>query len=180
MSKTASERWTGQGLEVEAAQPDRIEEGVFWVPRYKYNGWILERWFPGEAWGSEELFASQRSGADGRTRMLAAWPRNGDYFMLKGPWPTIDAAGDLKQHIREYMIQERDKPTDWAAALRGEMALEMAERDRLAFAYEDRLAAVARGEVDPVLGSISNAAQRVRNQIARDISGGEDFHLSAF
>jgi hypothetical protein len=180
MPKTVTERWQNGALRTDIPSPDKVEEGVFWVPRYKFTGWILERWFPGDAWGSEDLYSSQRSGADGRSRMMAGWPRNGDYFMLNGPWPTIDAAGDLKQHIREYMLDEREKPTDWSAHLRGELASEVWERDRVAAEYEDHLSTVARSEVDPILGSISHAAQQVRDQVAREVGGGEDFQLGAF
>ena len=161
-------------------KPDKVEEGVFWLPRYKFSGWILERWFPASTWGSEMVYEQQRSGADNRTRMLAQFPRHGDYFMIPGagPWPTIEAAGDIKAAIREYIRAEREKPNDWNAYLRGELALEMVERERLAAEYEERMAAVSRGQVSPVLGSISRAAQSVRNKIAIEI-GGDDWHLGA-
>lgn len=160
-------------------RPDKIEEGVFWMRRYKFDGWILERWFPAEIWGSEEVWRSHKSGADHRMQMLAAWPRQGDYFMLAGPWPTVEAAGDLKEHIRAYMRQEQFKPVNWANEVKAELAMEMAERERAAWDYENRMAAISRGEVSPVLGSLSLAAQRMRDRIAVNI-GGPDWHLGAF
>lgn len=182
MGQQPADQWHGERLHVEVPKPERIEEGVFWIPRYKFTGWILERWFPATAWGTQHDWEAQIDGADGRTRMMQAeWPRHGDYFMIPGagPWQTIEAAGDLKAAIRAYIQAEREKPVDWDAYLKGELALEMSEREQLATEYENRMAQVSRSAVSPVLGSMSHAAQRVRNQIAREI-GGDDWHLGAF
>lgn len=159
--------------------PERIEEGVFWVRRYQhFDGWILERWFPAGTWGTEADWKSHKGGADGRTQMLADWPRHGDYFMLAGPWRSIEAAGDLKAAIREYNRGEQKKPRDWAAYLRGELTLEMQERQQLAEEYERKTTSAARMQVNPLLGSLSKSAQRLRNKVAVEI-GGEDWHLAA-
>lgn len=159
---------------------ERREEGVFWVPRYRQTeGWILERWFAGGAWGTEADWNSHRSGADGRTQMMASpFPRHGDYYMLEGPWPTIEAAGDLKACIRAYMKQEANKPVDWNAYIRAELAEEMRAREERAEEYEQAVAGGMRIEVNPLFGSLSGAAQRVRNRIAHEV-GGDDWHLGA-
>lgn len=180
MPKDTHEEWSGGSLEVAVPAPDRVEEGVFHVPRYKFKGWILERWFPASAWGSEEFYDAQRHGADGRTRMMQAAPRAGDYFMLDGPWPTIEAAGDLRVRVREWMRQEIEKPKDWAAYLQGELAEEAYERARLCSEYESEMLAISRSMAGPVLASLSRAAQQFRNQVAIGIGRGEDFQLSAF
>ncbi len=172
-------RTIARGCQDDLPTPERVEEGVFWIRRYRFDGWILERWFPGGTWGTEADWEMQRGGADGRTRMRAAWPRHGDYFMLAGPWPTIEAAGDLKAAIRQYNRQETLKPRDFAAYLRSELMLEMLERDREAQDAERMAACAVREEVSPMLGSISLSAQRARNQVAVAI-GGEDWHLGAF
>ena len=100
--------------------------------------------------------------------------------MLDGPWPAIEAAGDLRARVREWMRQEQERPKDWDAYLQGELAEEAYERSRLAGMYEESMAATSRAMVGPVLGSLSRAAQRFRNQVAIEVGRGEDFQLSAF
>jgi hypothetical protein len=165
-----------KGIVLENAAPLRTEEGVFWVQRYENAGWVLERWFPPETWGTETEWEMQKSGADNRTRMRAAWPRHGDYFLMGGPWPAMPGMEMLKQAIRAQVREQQTRPVDWSSHLRAELAQEMLERERQAAAYEDQLASVARQAVSPLMGSASQAAQRVRNGLAVQI-GGEDWYL---
>lgn len=171
-------RTLAKGCDSDTPVFDRIEEGVFWVPRYRFDGWILERWFPGPIWGTEEDWSTNTAGADGQTRMMPAWPRHGDYYMLAGPWRTIEAAGDLKVAIRENMRSMAARPKDWEGFLRQQMAEERLEREHEVEEFERAALAASRGEAMPLLGSLSAAAQRVRNGIAEAI-GGPDWHLGA-
>src|ERR1035438_9126805 len=96
--------------------PDRIEEGEFWVPRYRCKAWILQRWFPASVWGARSTWEGERA-PDGRTRLLAAYPNRGDYMMMPcGPWKSIAAAGDVKTAIRCYNAQQRANPVNWVNA----------------------------------------------------------------
>jgi len=165
-----------RGVVPEDTEPLRTEEGVFWVKRYGDAGWVLERWFPADIWGTEAEWNAEKSGPDNRTQMRAAWPRNGDYFLMGGPWPQMPAAETLKEAIRVQVREEQTRPVDWANHLRAELAEEMLERERQAAAYEDYLAAIARQAVSPLMGSTSQAAQRTRNRLAVEI-GGEDWYL---
>lgn len=166
------------GVVPEETDPLRTEEGIFWIRRYAEarQGWVLERWFPGEIWGTERDWESQKSGADNRTRMRAAWPRNGDYFLMGGPWALMPTVEALKEQVRGYMREQQTRPVDWGSHLQAELAQEMLERERQAAEYEDTLAAIGRQTVDPLMGSTSRAAQRVRNSLAVGI-GGEDWYL---
>lgn len=44
--------------------PDRIEEGEFWIPKYRVKGWILQRWFPASVWGTREKWEGERAKDD--------------------------------------------------------------------------------------------------------------------
>lgn len=166
------------GVVPEDAAPLRTEEGVFWVRRYGDAGWMLERWFPAATWGTEADWEAQRSGPDHRTRMRAAWPRNGDYFLMGGPWPAMPAAEALKEAIRAQIREEQTRPVDWGNYMRAELQQEMLEQERMAEEYEEQIVTVGRQAVGPLLGSVSQAAQRFRNGLAVTI-GGEDWYLGA-
>jgi hypothetical protein len=165
-----------RGVVPEDTAPLRTEEGTFWVRRYGNAGWVLERWFPASTWGTEADWEAERSGPDNRTRMRAAWPRNGDYFLMGGPWPQMPAAEVLKEAIRTQVRDQQTRPVDWGNYLKAELAGEMLERERQAAAYEDHLAMIGRQTISPLMGSASAAAQRVRNGLAVRI-GGEDWYL---
>lgn len=165
-----------KGMVAEDAAPLRVEEGVFWIPRYGQAGWVLERWFPADAWGTEAEWNAERHGADGRTRMRAEWPRHGDYFLMGGPWERMPGEETLKEAIRAYIREQQTRPADWASHLKAQLDEELLARERAAAEYEDYLAALSRQAVDPLLGSTSAAAQRVRSRLAVEI-GGEDWYL---
>jgi hypothetical protein len=158
------------------AAPLRTEEGTFWAKRYGDKGWVLERWFPGDVWGTEAEWEAQKSGADNRTRLRAAWPRNGDYFLMAGPWPQMPMLEEMRAAIRENLKEQQSRPVDWSSYARAEIAREMLERERQAAEHEDYLAGVGRQTVDCLMGSTTRAAQRVRNGLAEKI-GGEDWYL---
>jgi hypothetical protein len=152
--------------------PDRIEEGEFWIPRFKVKGWILQRWFPAFVWGSRQAWESERA-QDGRTRLLAAYPQAGDYMVMPcGPWKTIAEAGDLRGAIRCYNAQQRANPANWENYMLAMTALEAEERKLAADEFAEELEAQHRLGFSGVLRTVSNAAQEVRNVISRATAGG--------
>ena len=165
-----------QGVVPEDTAPLRTEEGVFWIPRYGNAGWVLERWFPPEVWGSQMEWEAERSGPDNRTRMRAAWPRHGEYFLMGGPWKMLPSADTLKAVIRAQIREEQTRPVDWGNHVRAELLQEMLEQERMAEEYEDQIAGIGRQAALPIMGSVSLAAQGVRNRLAEQI-GGEDWYL---
>lgn len=151
--------------------PDRIEEGAFWVPRYKVQGWILQKWFPPSAWGLKEKWESEKA-RDGRTRLLAAYPQRGDYMMMPcGPWRSIAEAGDLKAAIRCYNVQQRRNPVSWANYEAGRLAMEESERQREVDAYAEEMAAQHREALAGALRTVSESAQQFRNVVAKHTAG---------
>ena len=67
------------------------------LPKYPCEGWVLEKWFPASTWGTREEWASHRS-EDGST-IMGAYPSEGDYWMLAGPFERILELADLRQSI---------------------------------------------------------------------------------
>lgn len=158
-------------------QPERIEEGSFWVPRHKSKGWILQRWFPASVWGARSQWESEKS-RDGRTRMLAAYPAAGDYKMMCGPWTTIDAAGDLKASIREYNRSRQLLPVNWENYERAMCALEEHERQERIDEYALELEAAQASGIAPLLRSVSASAQDYRNRVSEETAGGVNLGAS--
>jgi hypothetical protein len=83
--------------------PEAIRVGVFEVPLYPCTGWILERWFPAEVYGSRQQWESALS-QDGVTPMMGPYPERGGYFMLSGggPWPQIPRLDDIRAAISQW------------------------------------------------------------------------------
>ena len=157
---------------------DRVEEGEFWIPRYAIKGWILQRWFPASAWGLRESWEGEKA-KDGRTRLLAAWPRRGDYMMMPcGPWRTIVEAGDLKAAIRCYNAQQRRNPASWQNHMQAMLAFEEQERQQLADTYADEIAAQHRLGVASILRTASKAAQEFRSTLSNAAAGGVNLGAS--
>jgi hypothetical protein len=155
----------------------RVEEGSFWVPRYKMEGWILQRWFPASAWGTKEQWEREKAG-DGRTRLLAAFPQRGDYMMVPcGPWKTIAEAGDLKGAIRCWNKQQRMNPVNWQNHERAMLAFEVQENQRQVDDYAEEIAAQHREALAGTLRTVSESAQRFRSVVAKHTAGG--VHLGA-
>ncbi len=151
--------------------PDRIEEGDFWVPRYRQQGWILQRWFPASTWGTRAQWEGERA-KDGRTQLLAAYPQCGDYMVMPcGPWRTLSEVPDLRAAIRSYTFQQESNPVNWDNHTKAMVAMEAYERQAEAEAFAEELEVQYRMAVSPVLRSSSKAAQRVRNQIAESVGG---------
>lgn len=157
--------------------PERIEEGEFWIPRTRVKGWILQRWFAASVWGTREAWESQKA-RDGKTRLLAAWPANGDYLMMYGPWDSIEAAGDLRAAIREYNKARTLNPVNWDNYEAAMIVREAQERQEMADRYAEELEATQRSEVAPILRSVSTAAQEYRDAVAEQAAGGVNLGAS--
>lgn len=157
----------------------RVEEGEFWVPRYKnIHGWILERWFPASVWGLKEKWEREKA-RDGRTRLLAAFPQRGGYMMQQcGPWKTIVEAGDLKAYIRGYNLLQRRNPVNWQNYLQAQVALEEQERQQATDAYYEELCAAHAEVIAPTVRTVSEAAQKFRNVVSKHTANGTNLGAS--
>ena len=147
---------------------ERIQGGRYQLPRYRGtdpNAWILQRWFGPCIWGSAWDWRGHRAQDPDTPLFVQEFPAAGDYFMVAGPWNSIDAAGDLRVAIRSYMRAQHENPKDLEAYIRAEMATEVAERQRAAEALEREINA-AEESMEQVLKSTSQAAQQFRNQWA--------------
>lgn len=157
-----------RGVEIDInTRPERIEGGQFLLPRYRdLNGWILQRWFPPSTWGTAEQWQSHRAEAKDTPLFAASFPTSGDYFMLGGPWATVEEAGDLRAAIQLWLRAQRENPRDLEAHVKGELAQEQWERRRQVERFAREMTAVLRTDVESVLKSASPAAQRYRDQMA--------------
>ena len=156
---------------------ERIEEGAFWIPRYRSKGWILERWFSPSIWGTREAWESKRAN-DGTTRLFAAYPAHGDYRMLCGPWKSIEEAGDLPTAIRTYNLQQRRMPTNVDAFMRAEAVIEAHERELEIEAYAETLEDAQRLQVSDVLRTVSKSADQFRSVVANAANKGTQLGAS--
>lgn len=151
-------------------RPDRIQGGQFHLRRYPQTdgkAWILQKWFPPSYWGTAEEWTGHRAESDDTRLFVQAFPSAGDYFFVAGPWPTPEAAGDLRAAIRVYMRQMAENPQDVEAYILTEMALEVAERRQRMEQLEMEINA-AEAALNPMLKSVSGDAQRLRDRVAAD------------
>lgn len=160
--------------------PDRIEEGEFWIPRYPFDGWVLERWFPASAWGSREKWESQKA-QDGRTRLLAAYPMLGGYAkMAPTPptvWNSVLDAGDVKACIRWYNLERRNNPVRWDNYDAACIAVEEQERQMQCDRHYEELCALHSEVLAGTLRTVSKSADQFRKVVARHTSDGK--HVGA-
>jgi hypothetical protein len=100
---------------------DEVRDTPMWpIP----NGWILERWFPAEVWGSRETWAKS-----------SPYPEEGEYYLIAPMagvvWTEMPDLNDLKQAIsmweRDYLSRPRDFDTAYAVFVAEEAAAEEAE-----------------------------------------------------
>lgn len=159
-------------------KPTRISGGVARMPRYadiNPDWWILQKWFSPRVWGSPFEWLSHRS-EDSLRMMVQEFPENGDYFMLAGPWPSVEAAGDLRQPITLFLRRELHKRRDAEGFVKQMMAQELHERQER-FEWLEREITRAEASLNPILKSVGSGAQKVRDSIAAraGISG----HLGA-
>lgn len=160
-------------------RPDSISGGVMLLPRYRDipgHQWILQKWFPPSVWGSAADWRLHRAEDPDTPLFVQEFPANGDYFMLAGPWNSIEEAGDLRAALRTYLRSLLSRPKDAQNYVRQLMAEEVSERQERLEKLEKE---IYRAEVEhrQMLTSVSSEAQRLRNLIAEQ--AGVDGHLSA-
>ena len=159
--------------------PARIEGGRFLLPRYRdiaAHRWILQKWFPPWIWGSAADWKAHRA-EDGNTPLFSQeFPAAGDYYMLAGPWETVDEAGDLRRPILEFMRRERLKSRNLETMVAAMMA-EETEEHRQKLEWLEREIMRAELAMDPIWKSTGLAAQQVRN--AASAAMGIEGHFGA-
>ena len=163
------------GKRVYEKPADKISAGTFELPKYPCDGWILEKWFPPEVWGSRDEWKSHRS-EDGST-IMGEYPSRGDYWMLAGPFERIPDLADLRQAIDMHRQTMATKPVDYANMLKQTILDQETAREQRRNKLEADLAYMRKNELVPVLKSGSLAAQRFRNKLNKSI--GDRTHLGA-
>lgn len=163
----------------ENIRPTRISGGRMLLPRYRdidSESWILQKWFPPKLWGTAAEWRLHRTEDKDTPLLVQEFPENGDYFMMAGPWRTIDEAGDLHAAIHIYLLREAKKPRDAENHVRYLMAREHSERERR---LEQLAREIDRAETELAitLKSVSADAQKVRDRIAAE--AGIEGHLGA-
>lgn len=163
--------------DITGIEPERFESGELWVPRYSVPGWVLERWFPEHAWGSQDAWEAVTA-ADGVTRMKGAWPRQGDYFMVgEGPFTEMPPTEWWKKQIAQLLREEAAMPHDPAINLSRHLYMERVREEARREAYLSEVDYIHRSVTDPMLATVGRTAQRVRDRIAEDT--GFSGHFSA-
>ena len=153
-------------------EPERYESGEFWIPRYDVPGWILERWFPAGTWGTVFDWEAAKS-EDGVTRLKGAFPRHGDYYMVgEGPFAEPPPLEFWKREIARILRAEANSPTEPATHLSRHLYLERATGQARREAYLEEVNHIHRAVTDPLLTTVSSAAQRVRNELADELGWG--------
>lgn len=165
--------------DVENLRPTRITGGRMLMPRYRSiprDSWILQKWFPPKIWGTAAEWKQHRSEDVDTALFVQEFPANGDYFLLAGPWRTVDEAGDLREAIHLYLLSEAKKPRDAENYIRFLMSQEYAEREQN---LNELTREIDRAETElaTTLKSVSADAQRVRDRIAAE--AGIEGHLGA-
>jgi len=90
-------------------KPIRVVTEIREVQKYPdIEGWLLEKWWPASQYGTRDEWYSYKA-ADGITPMLGAYPEDGDYEFLFGPWPKIPPVSELQTFISAYSAQIANK-----------------------------------------------------------------------
>lgn len=169
-----------RGVELDVnVRPDRIGGGVLLLPRYRDiapTDWILQRWFHPRVWGTAVEWKFHRTEDPDTPLFVQTFPANGDYFMLAGPWHSIEEVGDLRQAIHIYLKREQAKRRDTESFVRERMAEEAGRRAQDLAKLEVEIMR-AEAALEPVLKSVSPDAQKVRDKIAAQ--AGLTGHLGA-
>lgn len=145
--------------------PTRVTSGVFEIPRYPHEGWIMERWMPAHMWGPREVWESFRS-EDGSS-LLGPYPNEGQYYMICGPFDKMPPIGDMSEAIAHYECTLRNRPEDLerevGKKVRAEESLRLKKKEKL---IKD-LEYLRKSELMPVLRSPSLSAQGFRNELQK-------------
>jgi hypothetical protein len=82
-------------------KPASVKHETRWVPQYPCDGWILERWFPPQCFGTPAAWAEVKS-QDGVTPMMGPFPHRGDYWMMKGPWEEMPTLAAIRMGVASW------------------------------------------------------------------------------
>jgi hypothetical protein len=154
-------------------KPIRVVTEMREVRKYPHaEGWILEKWFPASAYGTQEEWYSYKA-ADGITAMLGPYPERGDYEMIYGPWSKIPSTDLLQRLISSYtsgINHRRGTPKSRAEEylLRYQYEEEVAERKR-----KEEYAVMMADHLSP-MKSGSLAASRWRQELAARTGHGNE------
>ena len=158
-------------------EPESFASGELWLPRYNEAGWILERWFPAHAWGTQSEWESELA-QDGVTRLKGAFPRQGDYFMVNELFHVEQQSTDFwKACIQECLRRQETMPGDPATVLSRNLYLHRVKQEQKEEDYRNEVNRLHRSVVDPMLATIGRTAQCMRDQIRAE--QGFDFHIAA-
>lgn len=115
-------------------KPLRTYTGIKEVRRYpEYEGFILERWYPANMWGTPEEWNEAKLG-DG-TPMNGPYPERGEYLAVVGPWGKTPSQSVLQKAIQyvENGIQNRRYSGETMRRIRLNKARDEMERQSLAY-----------------------------------------------
>jgi hypothetical protein len=153
-------------------EPERVEEGEFWTPRYQFDGWILERWFSAECWGDCLDWAHEMS-EDGATPMMGEWPRHGEYYMVSlealAEQPGVDY---WKAHIHSEIWAMNVADVTPAVYLKEQLYLERVAKELKTEAYLRECDHLHASVTKPMLATMGVAAQRVRDGLQAELRMG--------
>jgi hypothetical protein len=158
-------------------KPIRVVTEMREVRKYPQSeGWILERWFPASAYGTEEEWYSFKA-VDGITSMLGPYPECGDYEFIYGPWVRVPGVDVLERRIGGYVntqLNKKGTPAQRAReySQRYQEQEELDERKRKA-EYEAQM----RDVLTP-MNSLSLEASRWRQDLAAR-TGNANEHIGA-
>lgn len=143
--------------------PTRVTSGVFEIPRYPHEGWIMERWMPAHVWGPRQVWESHKS-EDGSS-LLGPYPNEGEYYLICGPFPKMPPLGDMSEAIAQYECTYRNRPVDLEMAINQQVKaqedLRLARKEKLVADLEQ----YRKSEILPMLKRVSLSAQAVRNRL---------------
>lgn len=163
--------------DVPEVEPERFSSGEIWVPRYNQEGWILERWFPAHAWGSQGDWEHETA-QDGVTRLKGAFPRQGDYFMVNDEYFAQPQAAEFwKGEIQKCLRDQEALPGDPATILGRNLYMHRTKQEKREEDYREEVNRIHRSIVDPMLATIGRTAQMLRDQIRTEQR--YDFHIAA-
>lgn len=146
-------------------EPERVDTGEFWTPRYQGRGWILERWFPATAWGTAAEWEQER--AEDGSRRMGEWPRHGEYFMVSETFlEHLPPADHWKQEIQKELRRMAALPGDPAMHLANTLYANRVREERRYQEFVDQVNAVHRQVIEPTLATVGGTAQRIRDHVA--------------
>lgn len=165
-------------VDISTIEPEAFSSGEMFIPRYDAEGWILERWFPAHAWGSQSDWESATS-EDGVTRLKGEFPQQGDYFMVNDMFHVELSPMDFwKEEIQKCLRAEESLNGDHAAMLSRNLYVHRVRQEKREQDYRDTVNYVHRSVTDPILATIGRSAQMVRDN-TRTESGCWGMHLAA-